>query len=127
MAEAMKRKLIDILTHPHDEFKIPDDLLAELNEVGAQMPEELKQLMSERTQSVHPDVTPRERLAAEALPVIAELAALEATLAPEMVATTIQLVSTLADDKHKPKVEEEEVDGDAAARQTEREKRDNPE
>lgn len=94
MAEAMKRKLVEILTHPSDEFKLPDIIVDKVNVVGSQMTPELAIVLKERAQSTNPHVTEQEKLAAEALPIIMRLAELEAKEAPEAEVTHIQLVSS---------------------------------
>lgn len=95
MAEAMKRKLVELLTHPSKEFKPPDLLLAEVKKVGAPMPEGLEDFLKERITSDNPHVTEQEKLAAEALPIITRLAELEAR-EPHLEVTGIQLVSSTA-------------------------------
>lgn len=95
MAEAMKRKLVELLTHPSDEFKTPDVLLAEVKKVGAPMPADLKPFLKERIQSDSPHVTEQEKLAAEALPIITRMAELEAR-EPHLEITGVQLVSNTA-------------------------------
>lgn len=94
MAEAMKRKLVEILTHPSEEFEIPDALLAKVKEVGASLPPELRPLLEERAHSTNPHVTEQEKLAAEALPIITRLAELEAEEAETAEITSIQLVTS---------------------------------
>lgn len=109
MAEAMKRKLVDILTHPSDHFVIPDALLAKVRKAGAKLPPELKPLLDERAVSTDPHVTEQEKLAAQALPIITKLAELEAK-EPDLEVTGIQLVTSTAktpetkreEEKHKP-------------------------
>lgn len=108
MAEAMKRKLVEILTHPSDEFKVPDKLLAQLNEVGAQMPPELEPLLEERQCSTNPKVTEREKLAAAALPIITKIAELEAKLHPATVTTKIHLVTSTVENVKTEEYSEEE-------------------
>lgn len=108
MAEAMKRKLVEILTHPSDEFKVPDKLLAQLNEVGAHMPPELEPLLAERQQSTNPNVTEREKLAAAALPIITQIAELEAKMTPELVTTKIHLVTSLVENTKTEEYTEED-------------------
>lgn len=93
MAEAMKRKLVEILTHPSDDFVIPDKLLAKVKVTGAAMPAELESWLEERAVSTNPHVTEQEKLAAEALPIIVKLAQLEAEDS-EAVITDVQLVSS---------------------------------
>lgn len=93
MAEAMKRKLVEILTHPSDDFIIPDKLLAKVKRTGAAMPHELESWLEERAVSTSPHVTEQEKLAAEALPIIVRLAQLEAEDS-EATITDIQLVSS---------------------------------
>lgn len=97
MYEAMKMKMVQILTHPHDEFMFPDILLQKLNGKGGtyltvKEMDKLEELMKERERDQHPDVTPEERLAAAALPIIIKLAVIEKQT-PDPV-TSIQLVST---------------------------------
>lgn len=97
MSEFMKRKLIDVLSHPSPEFKIPDDLLASVIPEGAGLPVELRQILAERAVSKNPHVTEQEKLAAQALPIIVRLAQLEAKEAEEGTAlkiTQIQLVTS---------------------------------
>jgi hypothetical protein len=94
MAEAMKRKLVEILTHPSDKFEIPDAIVAKVNVIGSQMTEELAEMLAERLRSTNPHITEQERLAAEALPIIMRLAELEAKDADEAVITQVQLVSS---------------------------------
>ena len=94
MAEAMKRKLVEILTHPSDEFEIPDRIVAKVNVIGSQMTPELETLLEHRAHSTNPHVTEQERLAAEALPIIMRLAELEAKDAPQAEITHVQLVSS---------------------------------
>lgn len=105
MAEAMKRKLVDLLTHPSDEFKLPDALLAQVKKVGAPMPADLKPLLRDRIKSVNPHVTEQEKLAAEALPIITRLAELEAR-EPHLEITAVQLVSSTAKTPETKKGEE---------------------
>lgn len=105
MAEAMKRKLVELLTHPSDEFQSPDLLLAEVKKVGAPMPEGLEELLKERITSDNPHVTEQEKLAAEALPIITRLAELEAR-EPHLEVTGIQLVSSTAKTPETKKGEE---------------------
>lgn len=105
MAEAMKRKLVELLTHPSDEFQAPDVLLAKVKEVGAPMPEGLEELLKERIESDSPHVTEQERLAAEALPIITRLAELEAR-EPHLEITGLQLVTSTAKTPETKKGEE---------------------
>lgn len=105
MAEAMKRKLVELLTHPSEEFESPDILLAEVKKVGAPMPEGLEEFLKERIQSDSPHVTEQERLAAEALPIITRLAELEAR-EPHLKVTGVQLVSSTAKTPETKKGEE---------------------
>lgn len=113
MAEAMKRKLVEILTHPSEEFVIPDKLLAEVKN-GAPLPDELKVWLEERKESTNPHVTEQEKLAAEALPIIIRLAELEAIEAQHAPITAIQLVSstaiTVQDKKAQETADEEGTD-----------------
>lgn len=111
MAEAMKRKLVDILTHPSDEFKIPDALLAKVKVVGAALPEELEPWLEERAHSTSPHVTEEEKLAAEALPIIVKLAALEAQDADSLTITGVQLVSSTSKSKETKRREEGKAQG----------------
>lgn len=106
MAEAMKRKLVDILTHPSDEFKIPDALLVSVKAVGGEVTPELEVLLVERAQSTNPHVTEYEKLAAEALRVTAKMAALEAREAPHLEITGVQLVTSTSKSPEKKKHEE---------------------
>lgn len=106
MAEAMKRKLVDILTHPSKEFAKPDELLAEVRKVGATMPPELLPLLDERVTSESEHVTEQERLAAQALPIIVRLAELEAKEAKDSTITELQLVSSTAKSPETKKEEE---------------------
>lgn len=108
MAEAMKRKLVELLTHPSEEFKPPDLLLAEVKKVGAAMPPALKKFLKERITSDNPHVTEQEKLAAEALPIITRLAELEAR-EPHLEVTGIQLVSSTAKTPETKKGEESET------------------
>ena len=105
MAEAMKRKLVELLTHPSDEFKPPDLLLAEVKKVGAPMPPDLQRFLTERIKSNNPHVTEQEKLAAEALPIITRLAELEAR-EPHLEVTGVQLVSSTAKSPETKKGEE---------------------
>lgn len=105
MAEAMKRKLVELLTHPSDEFQSPDLLLAEVKKVGAPMPPDLNRFLKERIQSNSPHVTEQEKLAAEALPIITRLAELEAR-EPHLKVTGVQLVSSTAKTPETKKNEE---------------------
>jgi hypothetical protein len=105
MAEAMKRKLIDLLQHPSKHFHIPDVLLEKVREVGAALPEELLPILLERRTSDDPHVTEQERLAAEALPILVRLAELEAREVAEEV-TSMQLVTSTAKTKETKKQEE---------------------
>lgn len=105
MAEAMKRKLVELLTHPSEEFKTPDDLLAKVKEPGAAMPEGLQELLTRRIESDSPHVTEQERLAAEALPIITRLAELEAR-EPHLEITGLQLVTSTAKTPETKKSEE---------------------
>ena len=108
MAEAMKRKLVELLTHPSDEFKPPDLLLAEVKKAGAHMPPGLEQFLAERMRSDNPHVTEQEKLAAEALPIITRLAELEAR-EPHLEVTGVQLVSSTAKSPETKKGEESRV------------------
>lgn len=105
IAEAMKRKLVELLTHPSHEFKTPDLLLAKVKEVGAPMPDGLEELLKERIESDSPHVTEQERLAAEALPIITRLAELEAR-EPHLEITGLQLVTSTAKTPETKKGEE---------------------
>lgn len=105
MAEAMKRKLVELLTHPSDEFQTPDALLAKVKEVGAPMPDGLEELLKERIKSDSPHVTEQEKLAAEALPIITRLAELEAR-EPHLQITGLQLVTSTAKTPETKKGEE---------------------
>lgn len=105
MAEAMKRKLVDLLTHPSEEFKVPDALLAEVKQKGAAMPPELTEFLKERVLSDNPHVTEQEKLAAEALPIITRLAELEAR-EPHLEVTGLQLVSSTVKTPQTKKSEE---------------------
>lgn len=105
MAEAMKRKLVELLTHPSEEFQTPDELLAKVKEVGAPMPEGLEELLKERIESDSPHVTEQEKLAAEALPIITRLAELEAR-EPHLKVTGLQLVTSTAKTPETKKGEE---------------------
>lgn len=106
MAEAMKRKLVELLTHPSDEFKSPDLLLAEVKKAGAPMPEGLEEFLKERIDSDNPHVTEQEKLAAEALPIITRLAELEAKEADTLEITGLQLVTSTAKSPETKKGEE---------------------
>lgn len=106
MSEFMKRKLIDVLMHPSEEFKIPDKLLKQVAELGAPMPAELAPLLEERVHSDNPHVTEQEKLAAQALPIITRMAELEAKEVDSLVVTGIQLVSSTIK-SHETKKEEE--------------------
>lgn len=105
MAEAMKRKLVELLTHPSEEFESPDLLLAEVKKVGAPMPEGLEEFLKQRIQSDSPHVTEQEKLAAEALPIITRLAELEAR-EPHLEVTGMQLVSNTVKSPETKKGEE---------------------
>jgi hypothetical protein len=105
MAEAMKRKLVELLTHPSDEFEAPDALLVEVKKVGAPMPPNLERYLKERITSDNPHVTEQEKLAAEALPIITRLAELEAR-EPHLEVTGVQLVSSTAKSPETKKGEE---------------------
>jgi len=105
MAEAMKRKLVELLTHPSEEFEPTDVLLAKVKEVGAHMPDGLEPFLKERIRSNNPHVTEQEKLAAEALPIITRLAELEAR-EPHLTITGVQLVSSTAKSPETKKGEE---------------------
>lgn len=105
IAEAMKRKLVDLLTHPSEEFKVPDALLAEVKQTGASMPPKLTELLKERILSDNPHVTEQEKLAAEALPIIVRLAELEAQ-ETHLEVTGLQLVSSTVKSPQTKKSEE---------------------
>jgi hypothetical protein len=105
MAEAMKRKLVELLTHPSEEFASTDVLLAEIKKAGAPMPDGLEPFLKERIQSKSPHVTEQEKLAAEALPIITRLAELEAR-EPHLTITGVQLVSSTAKSPETKKGEE---------------------
>lgn len=94
MAEAMKRKLVEILTHPSPEFHPPDELLSLVKEKGAKLPDELVPYLKERVTSDNPHVTEQEKLAAQALPIITRLAQLEDKEAATAEITQVQLVSS---------------------------------
>lgn len=106
MAEALKRKLVDILTHPSDHFKFPDALLKKVRKRGAEMPAELLPLLKERETSTDPHVTEQEKLAAEALPIIVRLAELEAQEESSAEITGVQLVTSTAKTKETKAAEE---------------------
>lgn len=106
MAEAMKRKLVDILTHPSPEFHAPDELLSLVKEKGAELPEDLKPYLEERVTSDSPHVTEQEKLAAEALPIITRLAQLEDIEAGTAEITAVQLVSSTSKSVETKKREE---------------------
>lgn len=76
--EAAKIRLIESLTHPSPEFKVPDDLLKLTLGPEGYITPELAKLLKERETSTHPEVTPEEKLAAAILPSVVELAAIEA-------------------------------------------------
>lgn len=105
MAEAMKRKLVEILTHPSDEFKTPDALLAQVKVVGAHMPDELKPFLAARINSTSPHVGEYEKLAAEGLSIITRMAELEAR-DPHLKVTGVQLVSSTVKSAETKKGEE---------------------
>jgi len=105
MAEAMKRKLVEILTHPSDEFKTPDALLAQVKVVGAHMPDELKPFLEARINSTSPHVGEYEKLAAECLSLITRMAELEAR-DPHLQVTGVQLVSSTVKSPETKKGEE---------------------
>jgi len=106
MAEAMKRKMVEILTHPSEGFEIPDELLAKVKEFGAPMPPELVPILKERETSSSPHVTEQEKLAAVALPILVRLAELEAKDAENAEITSVQLVSSTAKSVATKKAEE---------------------
>lgn len=108
MAEAMKRKLVEILTHPSDEFVIPDAIVAKVNVVGSQMTPELEAMLEKRAHSKSPHVSEKEKLAAEALPIIMKLAELEAEDAETAEITQVQLVSSTMKSPATKKEEEEQ-------------------
>lgn len=89
--EAAKIRLIASLTHPHKEFKVPDDLLKLALGPDGYITPELAVLLKERETSTHPEVTPDEKLAAAILPAVVELAAKEAKVIGPL---TTQLVTT---------------------------------
>lgn len=91
--EAAKRRLIDVLTHPDPEFEVPDKLLQLALGPEGYITPELATLLEERQTSTNPDVTAEEKLAAEILPKVVELAAIEAKVIGPL---TSQLVSTPA-------------------------------
>lgn len=93
--EAAKQQLIKVLTHPHAEFKIPDELLAEIVPPGAVLTPELAKVLKERETSKHPDVTAEEKLAASILPKVMLLAEAERNA----VGPTIAQIITKPDDK----------------------------
>lgn len=106
MAEAMKRKLVDILTHPSPEFHAPDELLSQVKRRGAELPKELEPYLNERVTSNSKHVTEQERLAAQALPIITRLAQLEAIEAESAEITAVQLVSSTSKSAETKKREE---------------------
>lgn len=106
MAEAMKRKLVEILTHPSPEFHPPDKLLSLVKERGAGLPAELVPYLKERISSDNPHVTEQEKLAAEALPIITRLAQLEDKEAESAEITGMQLVSSTSKSVETKKQEE---------------------
>lgn len=108
MAEAMKRKLVEILTHPSPEFHPPDELLALVKKRGAELPSELVPYLKDRVSSENPHVTEQERLAAEALPIITRLAQLEDIEAASAEITAVQLVSSTSKSAETKKREESE-------------------
>lgn len=106
MAEAMKRKLVEILTHPSPEFHPPDALLSLVKERGAELPPELVPYLKDRISSDNPHVTEQEKLAAEALPIITRLAQLEDIEAESAEITAVQLVSSTSKSPETKKREE---------------------
>lgn len=91
--EAAKIKLIEALTHPDPEFKVPDELLKLTLGPEGYITPELAVLLKERETSTHPDVTPEEKLAAAILPSVVELASIEAKVIGPL---TSRLVSSPA-------------------------------
>lgn len=91
--EAAKIKLIEALTHPDPEFEVPDALLKLTLGPNGYITPELAKLLKERETSTHPDVTPKEKLAAAILQDVVELAAIEAKVVGPV---TSQLVSSPA-------------------------------
>lgn len=112
MAEAMKQKLIEVLTHPSDEFIIPDELLDRIKHADAPLTDiewgELHSLLETRIGSDNPHVTEQEKLAAAALPDVIRMAELEAKTKDAAEITEVQLVSSTAKTKETKKVEEDE-------------------
>lgn len=108
MAEAMKRKLVEILSHPSPEFHAPDELLALVKKRGAELPDELVPYLKDRVSSENPHVTEQEKLAAEALPIITRLAQLEDIEASSAEITAVQLVSSTSKSTETKKREESE-------------------
>lgn len=106
MAEAMKRKLVEILSHPSPEFHAPDELLAQVKKRGAELPAELVPYLKDRITSDNPHVTEQEKLAAEALPIITRLAQLEDIEAESAEITAVQLVSSTSKSPETKKREE---------------------
>lgn len=106
MAEAMKRKLVEILSHPSPEFHAPDELLALVKKRGAELPKELVPYLEARIKSDSPHVGEQERLAAEALPIITRLAQLEDIEAESAEITAVQLVSSTSKSTETKKREE---------------------
>lgn len=106
MAEAMKRKLVEILSHPSPEFLAPDELLALVKRRGAKLPTELVPYLTDRITSDSEHVTEQEKLAAEALPIITRLAQLEDLEAESAEITAVQLVSSTSKSPETKKREE---------------------
>jgi hypothetical protein len=99
MYEAMKLKMVEILTHPHAEFKVPDELLAKVTEghLTTEETKELESLLLKRATDPHEDITPQERLAAVALPIIIKLAEIEKESDDPI--SSVQLVSNTVKSK----------------------------
>lgn len=97
--EAAKIRLIASLTHPHPEFKVPDELLKLTLGPEGYITPELAALLKERETSTHPDVTPEEKLAAAILPNVVELAAIEAKVVGPLTKTLVS--SPIANEEKK--------------------------
>lgn len=114
MAEAMRRKFIEELIHPSDEFKIPDEAILIAKDVDrvltASEQADFDAALLERITSTSPHVTEKEKLVAKLLPDMIKLAQIERDEAESAEITAVQIVTSTVKTTATKK-EEEKPDG----------------
>lgn len=110
VSEFMKRKLVDALLHPSEEFIIPDEVLRRVIVPGKPLSEseyrELTELVNVRVNSHSLHVTELEKLQAQALPLLVRIAEIENEMAPTSEITEVRLVTTISKSPDSKKREE---------------------